>query len=250
MYRLAVCCILALVHSIQSSSPTGTVELNELSFNKIINKFHATLVKFDVAFPYGEKHDAFVEIAKDAMDVEELLVAEVGVKDYGEKENEKLAFKYGATKENFPVVKLLIRGKPDPITFNDQNGFTTDELRKFVIENTGLYLNLPGCVRELDLLAKEFMKGNEEEKQNILKKAVQFKGKNVPKIGLDQKAYYIAVMEKILNKGDSFPEAEIQRLNKLLNNKISEENKQKFIYKTNILQAFQNKLDKINNDEL
>lgn len=171
MYHLIIFCIIFFVcPSYQATTPTGSVELDDISFNKLLNKFDASLVKFDVAFPYGDKHDAFVAVAKDARDVDELLVAEVGVKDYGEKDNEELARKYGATKENFPIVKLFLKGKPDPISFDDSRGFTSDDLRRFVRENTGLYLSMPGCVRDLDLLAIKFIKANKENRQNILKK--------------------------------------------------------------------------------
>lgn len=169
MYRLAIFCGLLLVHlSHQSVSPSASVELNALSFNKVIKKFEATLVKFDVAYPYGDKHEAYVEISRDAKDIDELLVAEVGIKDYGERDNEQLAKKFGVTKENLPVVKLFLRGKSEPITFDDKKGFTTDELRRFVREHTGLYLSLPGCVRELDNLAIKFLKANSDERRNIL----------------------------------------------------------------------------------
>lgn len=152
------------------SASSGSIELDEVSFDKIINTFSASLVKFDVAFPYGDKHDAFVAIAKEAKDVKELVIAEVGVKDYGEKENSELAKKYGATKDNFPVVKLFLKGQIDPITFDDSQGFTTDQLRRFIRQNTGIYLNLPGCVRELDMLAIEFMKSEKDKRKDVLKK--------------------------------------------------------------------------------
>lgn len=41
----------------------------------------------------------------------DLLVAEVGVKDYGEKENSDLAERFKIDKEQFPVVKLFIKGE-------------------------------------------------------------------------------------------------------------------------------------------
>lgn len=153
----------------QATTTSGSVELDEYSFDKITGKFEASLIKFDVAFPYGDKHDAFVALAKDAKDVEDLLIGEVGVKDYGEKDNEELARKYGATKENFPIVKLFIKGRSEPIPFDDSKGFTTDELRRFVRENTGIYLSLPGCIKELDKLAIKFMKTKDDDRKHILK---------------------------------------------------------------------------------
>lgn len=126
------------------------------------------LVKFDVSYPYGDKHDAFLEIAKAARDIEQLLVAEVGVKDYGDKDNEELARTYGATKENFPVVKLFFKDKPEPITFKSADGFSEIELKKFVREHTGLYLSSPLSIHEFDILSIKFMGKDKEGKIDYL----------------------------------------------------------------------------------
>lgn len=171
--------------SLQSGAPTptGTIDLDEISFDKILNKFKAVLVKFDVAYPYGDKHEAFSALGKDAMEFEDLLIALVGVKDYGEKDNEKLAKKYGATKENFPIVKLFIKGQPEPLLFDDE--FTSDNLRKFIRKHTGLHLSLPGCVRKLDELAEKFVTGSSAERTEVLK--------SIDKIDLKEKVCFLSV---------------------------------------------------------
>lgn len=58
---------------------------------QVLSKFQSTLVKFDVAYPYGPKHDEFVKFAESVHNIDSLLVAEVGIKDYGDKDNEDLA---------------------------------------------------------------------------------------------------------------------------------------------------------------
>lgn len=168
-YSLFLCIVFAALSAYEATG--GVVELDDLSFDKITSKFKASLVKFDVAYPYGEKHEAFTTFAKEARDVDDLLVADVGVKDYGEKDNEALAKKYGAHKDNFPAVKLFISGEAEPkiITFDDSKGFTADALRNFVIDNTGVYISLPGCVKELDKLADKFMKASKDEKKKVVK---------------------------------------------------------------------------------
>lgn len=238
-HRLLLLCIFLVIPSAyQASTSSGSVELDELSFNKVINKFDAALVKFDVAFPYGDKHEAFVALAKDAKDVDELLIAEVGVKDYGEKDNEALAKKYGAGKDNFPVVKLFLKGKSEPLPFNDAKGFTTDELRRFVRENTGLYLSLPGCVRDLDKLAIKFMKAKNDDRKKVLKETEDAQKKLNDKDAVSGKIYK-TIMEKIIEKGDDFVNTEYERVKKILSGKVSEEKKKEIGIRINILQTFQ-----------
>ncbi|KAM3963963.1 endoplasmic reticulum protein 29-like protein wbl [Aphomia sociella] len=240
MQRLLFLAIVLFAPSIYeaSNAAVGSVGLDELSFDKVISKFDAALVKFDVAFPYGDKHDAFVALAKDAKDLDDLLIAEVGVKDYGEKDNEVLASKYGATKDNFPVVKLFVKGKSEPISFEELNGFTTDELRKFIREKTGMYLSLPGCVKDLDKLAKKFMKASAENRKKIVKETEDIQKKLSNKDTTSGKIYK-TIMQKILEKGDDFVNTEFERVQKIINSKVSEEKKKELGIRTNILQTFQ-----------
>lgn len=192
-YSLLFTIVLIVSFAYKASTTSGSVELDEFSFDKITNKFEASLIKFDVAFPYGDKHEAFVALAKDSKDVEDLLIAEVGVKDYGEKDNEALAKKYGATKDNFPVVKLFIKGKPEPIPFDDSKGFTSVELRRFIREKSGLYLSLPGCLKEFDKLAIQFMKYKKEDRKRVLKKTEELL-KSMEKVNLIILNYYLVLL--------------------------------------------------------
>lgn len=167
---MLLCVILAAPYTY--SAPSGSVELNELTFDSVVSRFKASIVKFDVAFPEDEsqkKQDIFLQLATEAWDIDDLLFAEVGVKDYGDHDNEEFVKKYGASNANFPVVKLFLKGRDDPITFDDKNGFTNEELRRFILMNTGIYIGLPGCIRELDLLALKFMKSKTSDRQDIFK---------------------------------------------------------------------------------
>ncbi|XP_049879583.1 protein windbeutel [Pectinophora gossypiella] len=231
-------CVIFSTLSVYKASKSGLVELDEHSFEKLINKFDAALVKFDVAYPYGDKHDAFLALALEAKEVDELLVADVNVKDYGEKDNEALAAKYGASKETFPVVKLFLKGKSEPVAFDGEKGFTTEELRKFVSDNTGLYLSLPGCVRQLDLLAAKFVKTATAGRDNVFKE-LQEACKQLPEKHTVSCEVYKIIMKKILEKGDEFIKVETERVKKLQSGKISEEKKKELGTRLNILQSFQ-----------
>ena len=86
----------------------GCTPLDTLSFDKLLSKFKVSVVKFDVAYPYGDKHEEFSKFSKSAAEVEDLFVGEVGIKDYGDKDNADLAERFNIIKEDYPVVILFI----------------------------------------------------------------------------------------------------------------------------------------------
>lgn len=91
MMRILVTLLLAALHSLPSVRALacgGCVDLDEINFQRTVERFPYALVKFDIAFPYGDKHEAFGAFSKAAHKATtELLVATVGIKDYGELEN-------------------------------------------------------------------------------------------------------------------------------------------------------------------
>jgi len=125
------------------------------------------LVKFDVAFPYGGKHEQYATVAVDTKDSQDLLIATVGVKDFGNKENSDLAQRYNIKKEDFPTVLLFVQGKSEPIRFiTERNSdFTGEYLKRFIRFNSKVYLGLPGCIDRLDKLAEEFKIVGEQKRQ-------------------------------------------------------------------------------------
>lgn len=138
---------------------------------QVISKFKAALVKFDVAFPYGEKHEQFAKVAAATKDSVDLLVAEVGVKDYGKRENSDLAQRYGISKDDYPAIRLFLKGKTEPLPFvtKSDSDFTADNLKRFIRSRSDVYLGLPGCVEQLDRLADEFKTSQDKERQVKLK---------------------------------------------------------------------------------
>lgn len=108
-------CVLALLNAclVQATEYRGFVELDDFSFDKVIKKFDAVLVKFDVAYPYGDKHEAFAKFAEQlTVHIDNFLVATVGIKDYGERENSNLAERFNVGTE-YPVIKLFRNGNID-----------------------------------------------------------------------------------------------------------------------------------------
>lgn len=163
--------LIVLINQIHSES-IASVSLNELTFDKLINKFPVSLVKFDVAFPYGEKYDIFKNLARDLVGSSDLMLAEVGVKDYGDKENEALADRYKVDKSNFPVLKLFVRGKNQPIDFPNSKEFTEENIKQFIRENAPkLYMGLPGCLEMFDKLARIYVSRSHDKRLELLSEA-------------------------------------------------------------------------------
>ncbi|XP_076177332.1 endoplasmic reticulum protein 29-like protein wbl [Ptiloglossa arizonensis] len=217
----------------------GCVSLDSYSFDKVIPKFKAAVVKFDVAYPYGEKHEQYSEMAATTKDTHDLLVAEVKVKDYGNKDNSDLAARYKIKSESFPAVLLFLQGKTEPIPFiaDKVTDFTADNIKRFVKTKSNVYFGLPGCVEQLDRLAMEFKSGGEKERKEILNKAKVFK-ETLPDAQRAAAKVYVKTMERILEKGDVFVQTEQTRIEGILKRKLSNEKKRTMEEKRNILHSF------------
>lgn len=217
----------------------GCVSLDSYSFDKVIPKFKAAVVKFDMPFPYGEKHEQYAQIAAATKDSHDLLVGEVRVKDYGNKDNSDLAARYGIKSESFPAVLLFLQGKSEPIPFlpEKENDFTADSIKRFIKIKSGVYLGLPGCVEQLDRLAEEFRTAGEKDRKEILNKAKVFE-ETLPETQRAAAKVYVKTMERILERGDVFVQTEQTRIDGILKGKLSNEKKRTMEEKRNILHSF------------
>lgn len=142
------------------------------NFSQVVKKFKATVVKFDQSYPYGEKHDAYMKVAEASKNAPDLLIAEVGVQDYGDKENQDLADLFNIKKDDHPVVLLFKDGNTkDPVKF-DSTDFTEDSLKRFVSTAAGVRLPLEGCLEAFDVIAEQFMAADDKQVQTeLLEKA-------------------------------------------------------------------------------
>lgn len=148
-------------------------------------------MKFDIAYPYGDKHEQFTKFAEEIIPNKDFILAEVGVKDYGDKENEALAKKYGIEgKDSLPAVKLFLGSTTENIRDFTDTEFTVSSLRNFVRDNADMYIGLPGCIEEFDTLAVEFVRSSDKEKK--LKDIEEFSEKRPLEVGLY--SYFISTL--------------------------------------------------------
>lgn len=215
----------------------GAVPLDEWSFDRVIAKFDTVLVKFDASYPYGDKHEAFKSVAEELKSSQDLLIAEVGIKDFGEHDNQKLAERFGImTKKDWPAMRLFIKDEDEPFSFNNNQVWTADEIKKFIKGHSNVYLGLQGCLEKFDKLAGEFTGAS--NKEAVLKKVE--KEAEFLKSESDKKSaqIYVKYMKKILEK-ESFVQDETKRLNKIIQEgKVKADKKQDLQIKANILTSF------------
>eukprot|EP01062_Namystynia_karyoxenos_P027985 TRINITY_DN212_c0_g1_i1.p1 TRINITY_DN212_c0_g1~~TRINITY_DN212_c0_g1_i1.p1 ORF type:complete len:253 (+),score=124.98 TRINITY_DN212_c0_g1_i1:83-841(+) len=241
----AAALVLALAGSAQAGAKRGVVTVDSFTFDKLVDGTRHVLVKFDKEYPYGEKEDEFREFAKLVAGLKgkaELLVGEVGIQDYGDdKYNEALRDRFGVTKnaDEFPEFRLFRKGEGDkhPITFKGE--VKADALARFVKTEAGVWIGLPGCLEAFDKLAEQYMGATTPEaRKAILQQAVAANDKVLQPDDQVSAKYYLSVMKKIMDKGAGFVEQEVERLQTLLDSKITDEKKEQFARRLNILPSF------------
>ncbi|KAI8783044.1 endoplasmic reticulum resident protein 29 [Biomphalaria glabrata] len=239
MVSFSLIAFAAIFHHVYGEIVVGSVALNSGVFDKIIQKHKAVLVKFDETYPYGKKQDVFKEVAKSSTQQPELLIAEVQVADYGDKDNSDLAEKYGVKKENFPAYRLFLNGKlDDPIKYT-ASVENADDIKNFVIRETGLWLGRPGCLEEFDKIVNEFFTAPKDKQAAIVEQAEKAAEKLTDTAEKTSADTYIKTMKKILEKGTDFVKTEVSRIEKLRSGKVSDKKKEQLSDRLNILTTFQ-----------
>jgi len=241
MLLAGVVIIFCISHVAYGEIIQGSVSLNSGVFEKVVVKHEAVLVKFDETYPYGKKQDVFKAVAKASLSQSNLLVAEVQVADYGEKDNADLAERFGIKKADFPAYRLFVKGNAkDEIVYK---GNTEDDgaIKTFIMRESGLWMGRAGCLEDFDKLVDEFYAEN-SKKEDVLKSAEAAKEALTTEEAKASADMYIKTMKKILEKGDDFVKSEVTRVEKLKTGKVSEKKKEQLGERLNVLSTFQIKL--------
>jgi len=239
LYAFCATLFFLLISSSKAHTP-GTVTVDSFTFDKIIQNFDTVLAKFDDKYPYGDNQDQFKKFAENVANTKKLLLVEIPITDYGEKENEQLANEYKVTKADFPAYKLFLKGKSKPIDFTGDK--TEDGLKRFLSQHTNLWFGLPGTLEALDRLAREFFdaaSSNDETNQKSLLEKVREEVKNfVDKKDQKSGESYLKIMEAVSKQGVEFLIREGRRVQNLLKGKITNEKKEELQHRANILLSF------------
>ncbi len=89
----------------------GVIILDSLSFNKTVQAFPFSFVKFEVLDPSGSKHEVFGILAKELSEQADILIAEVRIKGYGHPENHDLSERFGLNQGMLPELVLFTKKK-------------------------------------------------------------------------------------------------------------------------------------------
>ncbi|KAL1394814.1 hypothetical protein pipiens_011694 [Culex pipiens pipiens] len=237
--------LLLAYYSAPTRAANGCVELDRLNFDRIVQRFRYTLVKFDVAFPFGAQHEAFTGFAQEMTEsIGDLLFALVGIKDYGDKENSDLGKRFKIP-EKYPVIKLFNNESLESyIDYPEDNPVTIEDLRKFVRENTDLYIGLAGCVMEADELAARFADpaNSKPHLESLIDETQKLHDSIQSETDRISLQIYLTLMKKMASSSDKpiheFITAEKQRVQGLLKGKISDKKKADLYLRLNIMESF------------
>lgn len=238
-YLLFISALIVLIVSINCET-RGSVGLDSFTFDKVVPKFKAALVRFDTSYPYGEKQDEWVKVAVDLKATPDLLVASVGIQDYGEKENQDLGDRFGIKKDDFPQIRLFLNGDlQKPITFDDSE-YKSDNIKTFVKQKAGIKLLLDSCLEKFDDLANKFAaeKATKDQQKKVLESTKTKASALTNEAEKKSANIYVKIMEKAIERGVVFYDSERQRLQNLLSTKLSDGKKKELQGRLNIIQSF------------
>merc|ERR1719229_228848 len=101
----------ALSSSAWAYTDRGILKLDNTTFDRIIDGSRGVFVRFDKEYSYGDEHDAWKDYAKTVGEsAAELLSADVGVSEYGDKDNSDLSERSGIKTDDFPQYRLWKKG--------------------------------------------------------------------------------------------------------------------------------------------
>ncbi|XP_003384600.1 PREDICTED: protein disulfide isomerase-like 2-1 [Amphimedon queenslandica] len=216
--------------------PSDVVVLDPSNFDSVaLNKDKDVLVEFYA--PWCGHCKALIpvyeEVATTFKNDENCIVANVDADGH-----RSLGTKYGVS--GFPTIKFFPKGSTEPEDYNGGRG--VDDFIKFLNEKCGTHRVKggslspeAGLVDELNDLAKKFM-AEADSRESILEEA-QTKAQELDSPQAD---YYVKVMNKVQEKGDSYIETESERLGRMVDGKkVSAKKSDEFTKRRNVLRKFE-----------
>jgi len=228
--------LLAAVQLAAAYTDRGILKLDNTTFDRIIDGTKAVFVRFDKEYSYGDEHDAWKDFAgKVGGSSAEMLVGDVGVSEYGDKDNSDISDRYSIKSDDFPQYRLWLKGKAstvDPMTYKGDK--KSDAFLRYVQAEAGVWVGLPGQIMAFDSLAKGFAADPSGTVAKAEKAAKEASEKDA-----EFAKYYVKVMTKLAASKD-FVGKETERLQKMIDDgSVKAAKKDQFGRRLNILSSFQ-----------
>ena len=266
---LAVTLFAAIFLSFKFTDATesnGFLIIDSNTFEKVINKFDTTLVKFDSNYPSKEKHEAFVQVAKDLANVdglEDMIAAHVDIEKKGMILNQDLVTKYelqdAIFQEKLPNIFLFVKNKDTAAPTNESHhiykfeeqtrqntdDFSPDAIKNFIRQKSGIYFALSGCIDEFDFIAMKFMNEFTKFKKESVIAEAETEIIKIPEEEAQKKAdaeLYVELMKQAVDADESkvFLTQEMEKSNEeLADETLTDAQKKKTRQILNILESFQ-----------
>jgi len=210
----------------------GILKLDNTTFGRIIDGSRNVFVRFDKEYSYGDEHDAWKSFAAKVGDSSaDMLVCDVGVSEYGDKDNSDIAEKFSIKSDDFPQYRLWKKGSKEPLVYKGDK--KEDAFLRFAQAEADIWVGLTGQLKEFDALAKAFP----GDKAGSLKKA-EAAAKGAGEKDADSAKYYVKVMTKLSEKAE-FVAKETERLQKMIDDgSVKANKKEQFGRRLNILSSF------------
>jgi len=227
--------MLSLLSLTTAYTDRGILKLDNTTFDRLVDGSRNVFVRFDKEYSYGDEHDAWKEFAKTVGESSaDVLICDVGVSEYGDKDNSDISERFSIKSDDFPQYRFWGKGKAsstDPVSYSADK--KKDDFLRFIQEKAGAWIGLAGQVKEMDILAKEFMTAS--DKAAVAKKAAAVE---VDEKDADAAKYYVKVMTKGAADAD-FVSKETTRLKKMMDDgSVKASKKEQFGRRLNMLSSF------------
>ena len=103
-----------------------------------------------------------------------------------------------------------------------------------------MWIGLPGCLEKFDAMVKEFLISG--TKKAVIERAETKAGRETDQTDKNRAEFYVKVMKNILEKGNDFVESELDRVQRLSDQKVSDAKKAQLKDRANILTSFQREI--------
>ena len=116
----------------------------------------------------------------------------------------------------------------------------TEDMLAWLKAEYGLYVSgLEGCTEEGDKAAKQFMNAQPDAREALMSAFEKdLAGMDKDSIAASMGDSYVKIMKKVMEKGDEYIPAEKARVTKLIDGKLSEDKKNAFKRRLNVLGSF------------